>query len=180
MKSFVDAKYQADRHSNLSVGNRYLEIEIPSNGSLSMFVYLIPRSESSLLIATCWEHIFDSLLEDFNEDNWEMICKTSPTLAQLINNSIQNKYREGVLIRLEDSDDGESKWFLAAVSANHDCNDVDDLLDARTHEIIKFVAERSTQLATELEEKKPNVLQAMGKRLIKGVRNAVTLFGSKS
>jgi len=173
MKSFVDAKYQADRHPNLSVCNRYLEIEIPSDGSLSMFIYLIPRSESSIFIATCWEHIFDSLLEHFDENDWEIICDTWPTLAQLINNSIQNKYGEGILIRLEDSDDGKSKWFLATVSANHDCNDVDDLLDKRTHEIIKFVAERTTQLATELEEKKPNVLQAMGKGFIKSVINAV-------
>lgn len=174
MYSLIDKR--RSKEVNISQTNTYIEVEIPNDSSSSLFVYLIPRSQTSMFVAMCCDHAFDELLNDIDEDDWDTIVDTWPTLARLLHNGINDKYKEGALIKLEDLDDGENKWFVASISGNHNFNDIDDVLNESTQETVKLVIECSMQLATEMQNNKPSVFRAMGRGMAQGV--AAVIAGS--
>ena len=158
MYSMIDKR--RSKEVNISKTNTYTEVEIPQNSSYSLFLYLIDRSQTSMFVAICFEHTIDEVLNNYDEDT---IIDTWPTLARLLYNGLNDKYKEGALIKLEDLDDGESKWFVASISGNHNLNDMDDVLNERTQETVELVIECSKQLVEELQDKQPSVLRAMGR-----------------
>jgi hypothetical protein len=174
MKSFVDES-SANRSDDISTRatNSYIEVEFPIQKSLSSFLYIIPRNKSSVFIVTCWEHAFDELLENIDENGWETIVETWPTLAKLLYNGIKDRYQEGALILLEDFDYGENKWFVASICGNLDLDDIEELFNDRAQETMMLVLGKSMELLTELQENSPSMMRAIGKGFSKGVKMGI-------
>jgi hypothetical protein len=126
-------------------------------------MYIIPRGEHSALIATCWDHAFDPILEGIDGDAAETISETWPTLAMLLHNGMKELYRDGALILLEDFDDGERKWYVASVAGNISFENAEELLGERTRAVMQVVLQKSIQLMTELNENEPSAWRAIGK-----------------
>jgi hypothetical protein len=174
MRPFIDdRKTSTPDEIGHKVTNTYVEIEIPLGESLGSVLYIIPRSEHSALIATCWDHVFDEMIENLDEDTFETIVETWPTLAILFHNGVKDLYREGALILLEDFDDGEQKWFVASIAGNIAFESAEELFSERTKEVIQVVLARSMQLFTELQEKEPSLLRGIGKGIARGIGAAI-------
>jgi hypothetical protein len=135
--------------------------------------YIIPRNEHSAFVATCWEHAFDEVIADLDEDTFETIVETWPTLAILFHNGIKDLYREGALILFEDFDYGENKWFIASIAGNISFTSAEELMGERTREVIQVVLARSMQLLIELHENKPSISREIGKGIAKGIGYAI-------
>jgi hypothetical protein len=176
MRFFLDSTSGKDLEGDglkFKVTNCYLELEHEMDG-VYLVHYVIPRNSTSVFIATCWDRIFDELLSD--EDSLETAVETWPALGQLLVNGIEDRYSDGALIKLEDFDTGEPKWFLASVCGNIDLEDIASVFSDRTAETTKVVVEKSLALFVDLNENKPSLLRAVGKGVAAGV-GAVALAG---
>lgn len=164
MRTFIDERRTSKGEElGSEVTKTYIELEIPIGDSHACVVYIIPRSEHSAFVATCWDHAFDSILEDLDEDTAETISETWPTLATLLNNGVKDLYREGALIVLEDFDDGERKWYCTSIAGNISFENAEKVLSERTNAVLQVVLSKSVQLLTELNENQPSVLREIGK-----------------
>lgn len=167
------------------VTNGYIEVEY-SLDELFAVLYFIPRSSTSFFIATCWDDVFDTILGQVDdEDDLETIIETWPSLGELLANGINDKYSGGALIKLEDADTGEPKWFVASVAGNLNLESLDGLFNDRTAEVSQLVLSRSVELFVQLQENKPSVLRAVGKGIAAGVGTVLlgglaALFGGDS
>lgn len=162
MKSFVDRRVTTTEGTSFDFTNCYIQVEMPIDTEMSVFVYIIPKTESSVFVATCWDDAFDKLLTA-DEDDFETIADTWPTLAALVINATQDKYRECAMIRFADYDDGDQKWFLASVAGNINLDDTEQLLGDRTMEVAKKVIARTTELSNELQSRSPSAWKQIGK-----------------
>lgn len=153
----------------IKLTNSYIEIESSIDKESSMFMYIIPRSEHSAFIAICLDDMFDSIVSDLDEDTFETIVDTWPTLAQLLVNGVNDKYQNGALIRLEDADYGDNKWFVASIAGNISFDSQESLFCDRTSETIGLVLEKTTQLLSEVQEREPSTLKAIGKGILAGL-----------
>jgi len=170
MRMFLDeTTHPGSDEPNLRATNCYIELEFPIDDSSCAVIYLIPRTESSVFVATCWGTTFDELLSNPSSQTVDMITETWPTLATLLYNGLSDKYRDGALIKLEDPDYGENKWFVASVAGNISFENADTLFADRTMETINVVVTKSLELMVELQEKKPNMARAFGKGVLTGL-----------
>jgi hypothetical protein len=173
MRAFIDSTPGDDLEGDeirYKVTNHYIELEFPIGDSLFLVLYYIPRSTSSVFVAACWNHVLDELLDNISdEDEWGTLVETWPTLAQLIVNGTKDRYKEGALIRLEDFDCGETKWFVASVSGNLDLEDLEKLFNDRTQQTSHLVLEKSLDLLTELNENRPSLGRAIVRGIAKGI-----------
>jgi hypothetical protein len=168
---------QGDDEFKLLATNCYFELNYKIDDSTYLIVYLLYRSANSVFVATCWGDTFDGIIRNLDDDDYvEILHDTWPTLTNLLANGINDKYSNGALIKLEDPDDGDSKWFVASVAGNIGFDSIDDLLCANTHSKISLVIEQSITLFTELDKKRPDTLRAIGKGLLKGA--AILAIGS--
>lgn len=145
----------------------YFEVEYKAQSEIYLTLYYIPRSESSVFIAACWDHAFDGPIEGLSDDDaLETVTQTWPTLAQLLANGIEDRYSQGALIVLEDPDCGEKKWFVASVAGNLDLGSLDGLFTEETQEVARLVIECSTALMGELQENQPSLIGGMGMDIV--------------
>ena len=79
------------------------------------------------------------------------------------------------LIRLEDPDCGEPKWFVASVAGNLNFEKPEEFFGDRTMEVTGLVLEKTNQLLTEIQEKEPSTLRAIGKGLKVGLATLGTV-----
>ena len=175
MKPFIDDATQSELDINVS--NSYIELELPQeNTKVSLFVYLIPRSESSMFVVTCWDEVFDSIVEQFHdEDVIETAAETWPLFARMLGDGIRDKYREGALIRLEDPDDGDTKWYVGTVVGNLSLDDSDGIFTPRMQQGISLVINRSGELLQEMQERQPNWTTGLWKGIKKGMLASAAL-----
>ena len=181
MRFFLDTESGAGLEGDdikLKTTASYIEVEY-SIEDVFLVLYFIPRSSTSFFIATCWDDLFDSILGQVeDESDLETIVETWPSLAQLLANGIDDKYSGGALIKLEDADTGEPKWFVTSVAGNLDLEREDGLFNERTAEVSQLVLAKSLELFTQLQENKPSMLRAMGRGLAAGV--GAVLLGAVS
>jgi len=83
-------------------------------------------------------------------------------------NCLKDKYSEGALIKLEDFDTGDPKWFLASVAGNLDLEDIESIAGERTQETVGLVLNKSIELFQELNEKKPSMFRQIAKEFSRG------------
>jgi hypothetical protein len=170
MRFFVSDRHHAKGDEpHLHGTNSYLEIEVPVDENNSLYTYIIPRGEHSAFVAICLNDMFDKLVDELDDDTYETVAETWPTLATLLHNGIKDKYKNGALIRLEDSDYGDTKWFVASVAGNISFDSEEALFCDRTNDAISVVLEKANQLLTELNENEPSTLKAIGKGLVQGL-----------
>ena len=178
MRFFLDdisgKNLEGDDEFKYQVTNCYIEFEYKLQDETFAVVYLIPKDNHSVLVATCWDTIFDFVLENSDdEDFWETVCETWPDIAQLIANGIQDQYSEGALIKFEDFDTGDLKWFLASIAGNLDLEDIESLVSERTQETIGLVLKKSIEVFQELTEKKPSTIRQVAKGFSRGFFNTL-------
>lgn len=168
MEFFISDKQQAKTDPEFRFSNSYLEIEVPFTDETSGYLYILQRSESSAFVLVCLDEMFDSMLNDLNEDSLETIAETWPTLMDLIVNGVNEKFQNGALIRMEDPDFCDNKWFVASIAGNISFDSIEDLMCERMNQTISVVFDKSVQLLTELQERQPSMLKAVGKGIING------------
>ena len=177
MKTFIASRTSGENSSDpcINATNRYLEIAYPFDDEDSVHIYIIPRSSTQAFVAVCLDHAFDSLFEDFDEDSMETVAETWPTLAALLVNGVKDRYSEAALIRLEDEDDGESKWFVATVVGNISFDDAENVFTPRTQESIRLIIEKTLSLFQELATREPSMGRAIGKGILEGIGAGVAV-----
>lgn len=170
MRFFVDtisgAGLQGDDEVKYKVTNGYIEVEYAVD-EVYLVVYLIPRSESSIFVTACWDRTIDELLE--NVGDMETVFDTWPKLGQLMVNGLEDRYSEGALIKLEDPDTGEPKWFVASVAGNLDLTDPADFFSERSQRAMRLVTEKSMELFAHLNENRPSILRSIGRGIAQGL-----------
>ena len=170
MRPFIDQRKTANGEEvGIKTTNSYIECEYPANEDTACIVYIIPRNENSALVATCFEHIFDKLVSNLDEDTSETIAETWPTLAKLLYNGINDLYQEGALVVLEDCDYCENKWFVTSIAGNISFESVEKLFGERMQEALELVISTSMTLWVELNENQPNMLRELVKGFLKGL-----------
>jgi len=170
MYFFVSKKRSGKgKEPDIRVTNSYLEIEMPIDDDSSIFTYIVPRSERSVFVLICLDDMFDTLMNELDNDSFETISDTWPTLAELLMNGAKDKYKSGALIRFEDADYGDNKWFVASVAGNISFESEDEIFGDRTMEALEVVMERTKELLTELQEREPSMLKAVGKGILAGL-----------
>jgi hypothetical protein len=175
VRPFIDAQIAHSSETSTRATNAYLEIEQPLTEGNALIFYIAPRSESSVFVLTCWDHAFDDLIPQLDDENTaETVAETWPILAQLLMNGIKDRYRDGALIRLEDPDDGETKWFVASIAGNLRLDSPDDLMSEPVMKVVQVVLERTMQLHKELMERAPDQGKMFG-RAVKGALGAAVL-----
>lgn len=150
MKKYIDQPVNDHEEVSVRVTNSYFELEyFDKKARESTFVYLLPRCDKSLWVVANWETVFDFVLHR-SEQELGLIRERFPVLGELIHNGIRDKYGKGALIRLEDPDEGETKWFIAGVAGNLDL-EKDDIWSApQLHQALKRVHEACGQLSQEM------------------------------
>ena len=175
MRSFIARRKTVNGEEvGIKTTNSYIECEYATNEDTACVVYVIPRNENSAWVVACFEHNLDELVSNLDKDTSEAIAETWPTLARLLYNGISDRYQEGALVVLEDSDYCENKWFVASIAGNISFENLEDLFGERMQEVIKLVISTSMTLWVELNENQPNMLREFGKGFFKGVSIAVT------
>jgi hypothetical protein len=170
MRSFLDSPTNPNStEPTIHATRGYLEIEWPINESTCAVLYAIPRTESSAFIVTSWEDSFDEFLNNTDSNDWETVVETWPTLATLLSNGVNDKYRDGALIRLDDIDYGDAKWFVASVAGNVSFDSEESFFTERTVDTMQTVMSKSAELMVELRENKPSIARAIGKGIMSGL-----------
>lgn len=145
---------------------RYVELT-QRKGDLCLVWYLIFRDAYSLIVATCWENMFDSMVIE-DDDDISNIRDTYPTQAQVIRNSVGGRFSQGALVQMEDFDDGELKWFVISIAGNINISSADDLFEGRTADASKTVLDKSVTMLLEIQNNKPSYLKTILRGLKKG------------
>lgn len=160
--------------------NNYFELIYPIDESSYIVVNVIPRNDYSCFVATCFDDGFDEVVENLNDDDYaEVVCDTWPLFAQLLQNGARDKYSQGALIKLEDFDTGDVKWFLASVAGNLSFDDLGSLLSSEQMEnAIKVVLDKTADLCNELTTKTPSNVKYFFKGMGQGLLALLALgFG---
>lgn len=173
MRFFIDSTPGSDAIGDddlmLRTTNNYLELIYTIDKSTYLIINIIPRNNYSAFVAACFGDCFDDVLENFNDKDYiETVCDTWPLFANLLNNGVKDKYSEGALIKMEDIDTGDNKWFLASIAGNLNFDSVEDLLCEKTLQAVRTVIERTGELYNELSSKSPSKSKAFFKGLLKG------------
>jgi hypothetical protein len=158
----------------------YMQFEVPVDSDSSFYTYLIQRSENTFFIAACLNDVFDSLIENFDNDLVNVYNDAWPNLITLLQNGVNDKYQNGALIKLEDQDCGENKWFLATVVGNMKIEKLDDFFNDKVVDAIKLINSKAIALFTELNDNEPSVLKAIAvgakQGVVEGIINGVKIW----
>lgn len=172
MKFFLTENLSKETDSPLhKVTNSYIELEFPTDYG-AILIYLIARDANSFFVCTCWEHYFDEIITALADlEMIEIINDTYPNFAFFLDNGLNGKFKEGALIRLQDEDYGEEKWFISTIAGNLQKSEgIEDFLNQeRIIDSMRTVIKGSLILLKELNENKPNT----GKFIWKGVKKGV-------
>lgn len=96
--------------------------------------YIMMPSDGFYVIAACWGHRFDKILEGISDPKkggkglYKEFCRMWPTFGRLFDNALSERYSSGALLRFRDPDDGEIKCFIATVVGNISASTVGDLV----------------------------------------------------
>lgn len=173
MRYFIDSTPGRDTIGDedlmLRATNNYFELIYTIDKSTYLIINIIPRNDYSAFVATCLGDGFDEVLENFDDEDYvETVCDTWPLFVKLLNNGLKDKYSEGALIKLEDIDTGDRKWFLASVAGNINFDSLEDLLCEQTMQAVRTVIKRTGELYNELSSKSPSKTKAFFRGFLKG------------
>jgi hypothetical protein len=137
----------------------YVEVQTHSLDPRGIsYVYVIPVEPGSYVVAACWGHQFDPLVEFMTDPklgkDWvQAYSETWPTFGELLNNAANARYSAGSLVNFEDLDDGDREWFVATFVGNTiPVETTTELFDEpRVVEATQLVIGRSIQLAEEMQ-----------------------------
>ena len=167
----LDKEAQGDDDLKLRATNSYIELIWTIETGCYIKIYLVPRSEHSIFVLACYDNAFDTILENIDDEDYSSTVRdTWPLLTQLLINGGNDRYSEGALIRAEDSDTGDTKWFLATVVGNID---LDEMICDRTLEAAKRIIALAGDLHHEMEHKSPSTFKAIAKGIGIGVLAAI-------
>jgi hypothetical protein len=129
MRFFFDSTQRPVRSEfHLNETPAYFELETrisdPEMPGASYF-YVIPHSQTSMLILANWGRDPDAMVAQFNDpklgaDWFKVFCETFPIQGRLFTNGIAERYSEAALLRIIDPDNGEPTWSVVTVVGNID------------------------------------------------------------
>jgi hypothetical protein len=127
MRFFFDPSQRPTRSEFLvNETPSYIELETRINDPEmpgASYFYVIPQSETSVLVAACWGREPDAMMTQFSnpkfgKDLFRAFCEAYPIMGTLFKNGMDERYSDGALIRFRDPNDGEPKWSVATVVGN--------------------------------------------------------------
>jgi hypothetical protein len=143
---------------------KYFEWEFssPNKDGTRLVIYMLPRDQTSFIVAACWENIFDGWLELLLENSAlrKEIDRTWPVFAQIVVNTFKQKYSAGVLSVLKDPDTDEDKFFVTSILGNVDVTSPLTWRD-RGGETVQYIGHLSLLLLEELSTKKLSQLRVV-------------------
>lgn len=171
---FSERKCPKDKEFEYSSTDSYAELEIPVDDDTSLFLYLVPQSEHSMYLLMSFDDAFDEIINNLDDDTiTSAFRKAWPTLYQLIQDGVNDKYSNCALIKTSDFDDGDTKWFLATFVGNYSLDNDSENASERIQDAIKKVEEKALTLLTELSENSPKmfpvVMKSMWKDFLSGI-----------
>jgi hypothetical protein len=139
-------------YEDLSSGGRmlvtpaYWEFEIPLDGGGFGVSYLVPRDPNSVWVCTCLLDTFTDMITTYISTNKATQAallveyrNTWPTVCELLDAGIAERFSPGALVVLEDPDDATGKWFGATVIGNLSAFSREALFTQRTEEATERV-----------------------------------------
>ena len=180
MRYFIDSTpgrdAVGDENLMLRATNNYIELIYTINESTYFIVNIIPRNNYSAFVTTCLGDCFDKVVDNLDDEDYvETLCDTWPIFVNLLQNGLKDKYSEGALIKLEDIDTGDHKWFIASIAGNLNFDSIEDLLCDQTKQAVDTVITKTVELYNELSTKSPSKTKAFLKGFLKGAA-MVALF----
>lgn len=177
MKEFMESKDNTKLKEDDRVGIRatraYVELEL-ARDEFSIHLYFIPKTEHSMFVVANLDHAFDGLETHLQDaDMRTVIVETWPRFAQLLVNGMEDRYSQGALIRLEDADDGETKWFVASVLGNIDMSNLEEVFGDQGMRVAGKVMETTLEMMQELNEKEIDKVRAYGRSILSGVLSGI-------
>ena len=135
----------------------YVEIEIPISDDSAQVVYVLPRTENSGYVSTCWGGwLFDFLIPDRETISLDRIAPDC-VLARLVRNGHKRTLDEGGMLHLLDPDDSERKWCVSYLVGSIDFADGESVLGKEVLHAVKLVADKSDELWSELASNEGDV-----------------------
>lgn len=173
MRFFIDStpgcEAVGDENLMLHATNNYIELIYTIDESAYFIVNIIPRNNYSAFVATCLGDCFDEVVDNLDDEDYvETLCDTWPIFVNLLKNELKDKYSEGALIKLEDIDTGDPKWFIASIAGNLNFDSIEDLLCDQTKLAVDTVIAKTVELYKELSTKSPSKTKAFLKGFLKG------------
>lgn len=136
---------------------------------LKYYFFPTGEDEGHLFIYFCQDEMFDSLIEDLDEDNFEIIARTWPLFGTAIMNGAEKKYLYPFITCIED------KWGLGIEINDIDIHDLDTPYVAK--KAVKLI-NYAIDMFNEMDENDISTSDKIGygiNQFIKGYQEASTL-----
>lgn len=115
----------------------YIRADSPyvvNDHQLMLTFYVMSLGRDSWLVTTCFLHRMDPFLKGLADPkasqlhykNWTRIF---PVWGELMDNAINQRYSRGSLVRFQDPDDSETKWFLGIPVGNLHLETIGDMFN---------------------------------------------------
>ena len=150
--------------------NSYVAVRI-AHDQVLMTIYFSFRDSRTALVAACWNNVFDSL-PLATTDDLEDLAEDYPIIAALVLNAIAQRYSQCALIRMEDYDNGDMKWFMVTVAGNINADAPDDDTWTRLFEALDRVTTASFGVMNAIQDG-PSTLQVVGRSVWRGIKRGL-------
>jgi hypothetical protein len=141
------------------------------------YTYVFQWNQHSFFIATCVGRDLDALtpfIQDPKLGNaWYNFYKEKwPSWGRLMDNAINTRYSDGVLLNIEDPDNGERTWVVGTVVGNILVNSAEELeqvmFSERMMQAYALVLAASSTLANDIATR-PNPTTSLVKMYARGI-----------
>lgn len=155
MKFFMQAGLMlSGDEPQVNAGPSYIEVLLPG----ATLAYIIPLSGRRALVAACCTDGFDSILKHDQESFLKDISSAWPTMAELMRNTFNNNITEPCLLRFEDYDTQDMRWFIGQGVENVDFNSHNEQEKERLMMAVYRVCGDALGVFDEMRENKPRTL----------------------
>ncbi|MBD0373309.1 MAG: hypothetical protein ICV60_20905 [Pyrinomonadaceae bacterium] len=154
----------------------YIEVQIEKGAWVA---YFVPLDEHSLLVAACCDDYFD-FLDSADQYVLSDIAATWPKLVALVNNALRSKFSQAVLLKLNDLDTADPKWFVATVVGNLDFKKMQEVIDPRLEKATQLVLSKASEALEEVTTKELSKLSLYWKSIKRGLWEGAKLGAKKA
>ena len=156
---------------SIKLTSSYLEVTENLSDFLIVY-YIFYLSPTSILVSTSFDYFFDGFLDNLEYYQLDVISETYPSLTQSINNTINHKFHKFALVRFQDFDILDFKWFLITTIGNISLKNSEDLIKPEITNPIHNLISKSIEILGESKNNNISSPKGLVKSFFKG------LFGS--
>ena len=133
------------------VTNSYVELEVQMDDGNFEVVYYIPRDRHSFFVLANLEDCLNPLLLNIKTKyDIDSLFEVSPTIKHLLENTSEEKYSKGVLLRIADLDTGDGIWVIVSIVANVNFDSLDALFNEKSQKSKDVVVRSAAKIFSEV------------------------------